>query len=84
MKPKRRYKAYNQYDFAELLQVSQPMISLLLSGEEKISWPLGARLSKLFPGKDIEGWRAAGSKGLKLVYAQKKLEAELNSKKEVA
>ena len=76
---KRRYKKYTQEDFAELLQLDQPQISRLLCNKEKISWPLGAKLSKLFPGKDIEGWRAAGSEGLKRVYSQLKYEAERES-----
>jgi len=79
---KRRYKKYTQEDFAELLEIEQSQVSRLLCNKEKISWPLGAKLSKLFPGKDIEGWRAAGSEGLKRVYSQLKYEAE--NKKEMA
>ena len=79
---KRRYKKYTQEDFAELLQLDQPMVSRLLAGKEKISWPLGSKLSKLFPGKDIEGWRSAGSEGLKKEYSRLKYEAE--TRKEIA
>jgi len=76
MKPKRRYKKYTQNDFAELLGIEQSQVSRLLNGKEKISWPLALKLSKLFPGKDQEGWHKSGATDLCRVYAQLKYEAE--------
>jgi predicted transcriptional regulator len=73
---KRRYKKFIQKDFADLLGISQPMVCRLLSGEEKVGFPLAVTLSKLFPGKDILGWKNATAEDIKRLYRQVQIEKE--------
>jgi plasmid maintenance system antidote protein VapI len=77
---KRRYKTYTQNDFAELLGIDQPRASKLLKGIEKVSFPLAVELARLFPGRDIIGWKNATPTDLTRLYNQLKAEAKADAK----
>jgi len=63
-----------------MLGISQPMASRLLSGEEKTTFPLSVKLSKLFPGKGIMEWKESSHEDLKNLFDQCKLKAEMQAK----
>lgn len=73
---KRRYKKYSQYDFAALLEIDPSRVSRLLNGIDPVSWPVAAKLSQLFPGRDVIGWKNATKEDLNRLYQQLKSEAK--------
>jgi len=74
---KQRNKKFTQKDFAAMFTcLDQPGVSRLLSGTDKVSFPLAVELSKLFPGKDILGWKNASTQELNNLYEQLKFKSE--------
>ena len=63
---------------AKTLKVSDTLVSRLLSGERKISWPLAERLSKMFPGRSISEWKRAEPEELKQALSQLKPQSREN------
>jgi len=63
-------------DIAIALNLSDALVSRLLSGERKVSWPLAERLSKMFPGRSISEWKRANPTELKQALDQLSLPLE--------
>ncbi|RLB94616.1 MAG: hypothetical protein DRH26_00680 [Deltaproteobacteria bacterium] len=55
-------------DIAIALNISDALVSRLLSGERKVSWPLAERLSKMFPGRSISEWKRVNPEEIKRVF----------------
>jgi hypothetical protein len=73
---KQKIKKYTQHNFASLFTcLDQPGASRLLSGIDKVSFPLAVELSQIFPAKDILSWKNASKEDLNRLYEQLKREA---------
>jgi len=59
-----------QKDIANTLNISDALVSRLLSGERKVSWPMAERLSKMFPGRSISEWKRASVEEIKQAFNQ--------------
>jgi len=59
-------------DISNTLNVSETLVSRLLTGQRKVSWPMAEKLSDLFPGKSIKEWKKAEPEDLKNAFAQLK------------
>jgi plasmid maintenance system antidote protein VapI len=59
-----------QKQISTLVNIDQSEVSRILGGKRKISWPLAQRLSEMFPGKDIVGWKNASPEEFKRAFAQ--------------
>jgi len=57
-------------EISQQLGMTEQYLSMLLSGERKISWPLAEKLTELFPGKSISEWKRAATEELKRAVAQ--------------
>jgi plasmid maintenance system antidote protein VapI len=61
-------KKLTQIKIAEILGVTPPYISELLSGKHPISWKIADKLSILFPGKSIKEWKSASPEDVKRAF----------------
>ena len=61
-----------QKQISKQLGISETYLSILLSGERKVSWPLAERLSKKFPGRSISEWKRVSPGELKQAFNQLK------------
>lgn len=61
-------------EISGLLEISEQYLSMLLSGDRKISWNLAVVLSELFPGRSIKEWKGAGSEELKQAFSSMEIE----------
>ncbi len=77
---KRRYKAYTQEDFGQMLGIPQCRVSRILNGVEPVSFPLAVVLDGLFPGRGIVGWKNATGEDMTRLYNHLKFEAEMKAK----
>jgi len=57
-----------QQKIAKALDVSQPFISYIMTGESKIPWPMAERLADMFPGRSISEWKRATPAVLKRAF----------------
>ncbi len=48
-----------QTEIANKLNISKTTVSYILNGGRKVSWPVAEKLSQIFPGRDVVGWKNA-------------------------
>jgi plasmid maintenance system antidote protein VapI len=59
-------------EISDQFKISEQYLSMLLSGERKVSWPMAERLSKMFPGKSISEWKRSNPEELLEAFKQLK------------
>jgi len=57
---------------SQQLGMTEQYLSMLFSGERKVSWPLAEKLTGLFPGKDIVSWKHSTPDDLKRAFSELK------------
>lgn len=69
-------KTIKQKDIAAALNIDQALVSRMVNGKQAVPWPLARRMSEMFPGKDIVGWKEASPTELKRAFAQLPINGE--------
>lgn len=59
-----------QREIADYLDISITAVHFILTGQRPVSWPIAEKLTRLFPGKDIIGWKNASPEELKRAFTQ--------------
>lgn len=63
-------------EISKRLRMTEQYLSMLLTGERKVSYPLSEKLSELFPGKTMQQWKKATPEELRAAFAELKPQKE--------